>query len=132
MKRKQVSAQRNIEKDPRYKIGVKTAYLKNKVSRTAKKNIAKGKKKVKELLKRLKRLKKQASTSVTKAKKKASTNIGKAKKALNNKVQKTIQKETTAYITNVSTGETRKAPTDLFENANMKTTIKLRKKKRKS
>jgi transketolase len=114
LKRKQVSAQRNVQKDTRYKINAKTAYLKNKASR----NIKKGKKKVSELLKRLK---KQASPIVTKA-----------KKALNNKLQKAVQKEAKAYITNVSTGETREAPTDLFENANMKTTVTLRKKKRRS
>ena len=124
-KRKSVSAQRNVQKDTRYKINTKTAYLKNKASR----NINKGKKKVSELLERLK---KKVSTSVTKAKKKASANISKAKKALNNKVQKAVQKEAKAYITNISTGETREAPTDLFENAHMKTKISLRKNKRKS
>lgn len=64
MKRKSVSAQRNVQRDVRYKLNAKTAYLKNKASR----NINKGKKKVSELLERLK---KNTSASVAKAKKKA-------------------------------------------------------------
>ena len=55
MKRQSVSAQRNVQKDPRYKVEAKAAYLKNKASRAARKNLAKGKKKVSEILTRLKK-----------------------------------------------------------------------------
>ena len=95
MKRKSVSAQRNIEKDPRYKVEAKAAYLKNKASRAARKNVAKGKKKVSEILSRLRK-------SAKKAKK---------------KIQNAVSVKETAYITDVSTGKRRPAPTDLFDNA---------------
>ena len=86
LKRKQVSAQRNVQKDTRYKINAKTAYIKNKASR----NINKGKKKVSELLERLKN---NASTSVTKVKKAANATVSKAKKKAEQKAVNFVTKQ---------------------------------------
>ena len=111
MKRKSVSAQRNIEKDPRYKVEAKAAYLKNKASRAARKNVAKGKKKVSEILSRLRK-------SAKKAKK---------------KIQNAVSVKETAYITDVSTGKRRPAPTDLFDNAKtMKRSVSVTQRKKKN
>lgn len=66
LKRQSVSAQRNIEKDPRYKVEAKTAYLKNKASRAARKNVAKGKAKVNEILSRLRESAASARTEYNK------------------------------------------------------------------
>lgn len=197
LKRKQVSGQRNIEKDPRYKLSAKTAYLKNKASRAAKNNVAKGKKKVSEILTRLResaaaarteankkaraartqatirktqaeRAKKQANiqkalnkglqskskaykqkraaearkekvdntvkaakSAVKKAQNTAKTTARKTKK----KIKNAVSVKETAYITDVSTGKRRPAPTDMFDNATTaKRSISFtpRKKKRKS
>ena len=179
LKRQSVSAQRNIEKDPRYKLSAKTAYLKNKASRAARKNVASGKKKVSEILGRLResaaaarteankkaravrtqatirktqaeRAKKQANIQkalnkglqskskaykqkrAAEARKEKIDNTVKAaksavKKAKNNakttarntkkKIKNAVSVKETAYITDVSTGKRRPAPTDLFDNA---------------
>ena len=136
LKRKQVSAQRNVQKDPRYKVEAKAAYLKNKASRAVRKNVAKGKKKVSEILSRLresassaskianrkyKAAQKAASYATTQAKNTAKTTARKAKK----KIQNAVSVKETAYITDVSTGKRRPAPTDLFDNA--KTTSRKKK-----